>query len=746
MSSEKKNNHASDIDINSDIIFEYFYSDDSLTVSDVSQCVHRVVSIEARKKTLSETLDVYNHLRKYVDRKTETNIAGLAIRGETWAETRGNAKLLGHRAKLGAARTAIADKLLERAESKASSGKCCTCFHKIIVERYKRLWVAKLSLFEEDHSPYKQIVLASLPIVGSLFLVSLYTTVDTIIVSRHHGTREIASILNFLPFEQILTLSPMQALGTATASQISVAMGAKNFSDVEMIFSVFFVIGCCIAVLVPLIFAPILPLFLPHLGVIKEYVSDVLRYGYISLGFMPLCNLLGPAMVPILRCENKAVLVMLRQILGVVLNIILDLVFITALHFGNSGAAIATVISMSITGAWISSHFFVCKRAMANTEKKKRTRFIIFNPVYIRCAKKQFHLACRLIGLSASSYIQFFLLNFGALLSLILHKYWMPDDIAHVRQVGVSIAARTTLIFSNPISGIQNGILPVLGYNVGQGSPRRIYEVSKAGLVILLIATTTQFALFQLLAPYVIRIYNLEEAYFTAGVRALRLINAVVPMLSFSTLALVLFQVQKKQYHALALQMAKVAAQVFWQLVIPYAQKDSKELVAGVPFSDGVAGAIGLGIIIAEFRRMKQKVKEEVDAEFSCERALRTFDLSKDGSQFDADQVTLIYRAKSGSKVYLSSTCTHKTTLSTEMTEVSSTVALPIDNDSTLKSNLSDQLTISNLNGLYCTSPLAIVRTYNKDIDIELSSDISELNGENLPYYYMPSPPGAEEK
>ena len=725
---------------------EYLYDNESPIISSVDWCARRIVKVEARKKMLSETLDVYDHLRKFVNRKAETSIAGIAVRGETWAKTRRNARLIGYRARLGALRVEVTDRLLERAESKASSGKCCTCCHRMIAERYKRLWMAKLSLFEEEHSPYKQIVLASLPIVSSLFLISLYTTIDTIIVSRYYGTREIASILNFLPFEQILTLSPMQALGTAAASQISVAIGAKKFSDVEMIFSIFFIMGCCVAVLVPLIFVPILPLSLPNFGVIKQYVNDVLRYGYISVSFMPLCNLLGPAMVPILRCENKAVLVMLRQIIGVVLNILLDLVFITGLKLGNSGAAIATVISMFITGAWISSHFFICKRAKRVDVQQKRTRFIIFNPMHIRCGRKQFYLACRLLGLSVSSYIQFFLLSFGALLSLILHKYWMPDSIAHVRQVGVSIAARTTLIFSNPISGIQNGILPVLGYHVGQGSPQRIYEVSKAGLVILLIATTMQLILFQLLAPILIRIYNLDDAYFTAGVRALRIINSMVPMLSFSTLALVLFQVQKKQYHALALQMLKVGAQVFWQLVVPYIQKDSKELVAGVPFSDAVAGVVGLGIIIVKFRHMKRKVKQKLDAEFTNERILRTFDLSRDKPKHHADQITLIYRKKGSLREGRPLTYINRSSQSIEMTEVSSAMALPIDGDGTLERCVSEPLVDSTLNGLCYASSLTVPQSCSKDIEIEFSSDISELNGENLPCYYLTSFQSANKK
>ncbi|EFO62373.1 Na+ driven multidrug efflux pump [Giardia lamblia P15] len=618
----------------------------------------------------------------------------------------------------------------------------------MILEKYKRLWTAKLSLFEEDHSPYRQILLASLPIVGSLFLVSFYTIVDTVIISRYNGTREIASVLNFLPFEQILTLSPMQALGTATASQISVAIGAKSFPDAEMIFSVFFVVGCCIAVLVPLVCVPVLPLVLPSLGVIREYVSDVLRYGYIAMTCMPLCNLLGPAMVPILRCENKAGLVMLRQILGVVLNIILDLIFITALHLGNSGAAIATAISMFVTGAWISSHFFICKQAKLKAVQENRTRFIIFNPARVRCSKKQLSLVYRLLGLTVSSYIQFFLLNFCALLSLFLHKYWMPDAVAHVRQVGVSIAARTTLIFSNPISGLQNGILPVLGYTVGQKSPRRIYEVSKAGLVILLIATSAQLILFQLLAPFIIRIYNLDDAYYIAGVRALRILNAMVPMLSFSTLALVLFQVQKKQYHALGLQMAKVGAQVLWQLVVPYIQKDSKELVVGVPFSDVVTGIIGLGIVIVEFRRMRQRIKQELDAEFTHARILRTFDLSKDVPKSDTGQITLIYQRNGDSKRNRKSLAyTDRASQSIEMVEVSSTVALPIDSDNTFRpASWPDLVTASNVCSLCCASPLTIHQSHDKDIDIELSSDISELNGETLPCYYAPSPQRTSKK
>lgn len=744
----KKNSQPISINTSLNSVSEYLYNDDSPVIADADWCAHRIVKVEGRTRTFLETLDVYSHLQKVVDRRVKANIAGIAVRGGTWADTRRNAWLLGPKARLAALRVEATDKLLERAESRASSRRCCTCFHRMILERYKRLWTAKLSLFEEDHSPYRQILLASLPIMGSLFLVSFYTIVDTIIISRHNGTREIASVLNFLPFEQILTLSPMQALGTATASQISVAIGAKNFPDAEMIFSIFFVVGCCIAVLIPLVCVPILPLVLPSLGVIQEYVRDVLRYGYIAMACMPLCNFLGPAMVPILRCENKAGLVMLRQILGVVLNIILDLIFITALHLGNSGAAIATAISMLITGAWISSHFFICKQAKLKAEQENRTRFIIFNPVHIRCAKKQLSLVCRILGLTVSSYIQFFLLSFGTLLSLFLHKYWMPDAVAHVRQVGVSIAARTTLILSNPISGLQNGILPVLGYTVGQKSPRRIYEVSKAGLVILLIATSAQLILFQLLAPFVIRIYNLDSAYYTAGVRALRILNAMVPMLSFSTLALVLFQVQKKQYHALGLQMVKVGMQVLWQLVVPYIQKDSKELVAGVPFSDAVTGVIGLGIIIVEFRRMKQRAKQELDAKFAHTRILRTFDLSKDVPQSDTGQMTMIYRENSGLKKRCKPLAyVDRRSQSIEMVKVSSTTALPIDDDGAFRPpSWPDLVTASNPCNLCCVSPLTMHQSRGKDIDIELSSDISELNGENLPCYYVSSPQRANKK
>ena len=96
---------------------EYLYGDESPIISSVDWCARRIVKVEARKKMLSETLDVYDHLRKFVNRKAETSIAGIAVRGETWAKTRINARLIGYRARLGALRVEVTDRLLERAES-----------------------------------------------------------------------------------------------------------------------------------------------------------------------------------------------------------------------------------------------------------------------------------------------------------------------------------------------------------------------------------------------------------------------------------------------------------------------------------------------------------------------------------------------------------------------------------------------------------------------------------------------------
>lgn len=59
---------------------EYLYNDDSPVIADADWCAHRIVKVEGRTRTFLETLDVYSHLQKVVDRRVKANIAGIAVR------------------------------------------------------------------------------------------------------------------------------------------------------------------------------------------------------------------------------------------------------------------------------------------------------------------------------------------------------------------------------------------------------------------------------------------------------------------------------------------------------------------------------------------------------------------------------------------------------------------------------------------------------------------------------------------
>lgn len=548
-----------------------------------------------------------------------------------------------------------------------------------------------MQFFDNKSSPYLQILTISFPTVLSQFVTALYTIIELTVVSQGSGTAQTSVSLNFAPFQSLFCTFPLQSLGTGTASQIAVAFGAGRVDDVQRLFTIFFITGVIIGIIIPIGIIPILPVFLPAAGIVEGHIESVLLYGTILLLFMPILTLFGPAMAPILRCENKAFMVMIRQLLGTLCNVVFILIFVLGLKLGSVGAAVSSVLSMLISSTWICSYFFplpsCCARTpisccncydwreeqevhiddtfsierewleaekkarrghrtekrhtedlnnlaflayqqkmlgTATTQDNKRVQYspIRFRRKYLGCTRGNARQALELIRLSVPTYLQLVVLNIAAVFSLILHKHFAPPGQSHIRQIGVSSAARLTTIISAPISGLTVGILPVLGYHYGKKNYIRLYDTAIAAFVILFCATLAQFLIFESFPSFIVSILKLEEAYSAGSVRAMRILNAMAFMNSFVILYNLILQVQNRNLATVILQLCRCGLQIAWQFGTALGLHDSRIIVAAVPFADGVTGVVSIFGLIRAFKKLKVLADEERAYERTIRRLL----------------------------------------------------------------------------------------------------------------------------
>lgn len=226
--------------------------------------------------------------------------------------------------------------------------------------------------FEKMKPPFKQMLLVSYPIIILHFIISSYFFINMTILARTDGLPAVGGLLNALPLDNLLCVQLVQGLSVGASTMISQLLGKNDILGTERVFSVFCLMAIIASGLIPVIFLPGLKKMLPFMGVVNEYLEFALHYNYVSFAFMPLASFLSTGMVPILRCENKVLMALFKQLLGTSLNLIFDLIFIVGARLSTYGAAIATVISQTVTGLWITSYFFqnrCVKRKRAKSTK-----------------------------------------------------------------------------------------------------------------------------------------------------------------------------------------------------------------------------------------------------------------------------------------------------------------------------------------------------------------------------------------
>lgn len=307
----------------------------------------------------------------------------------------------------------------------------------------------------ETGSIPKLLAQLAIPAVVAQIINLLYNIVDRIYIGHIPGigAAALTGVGLFAPILMLLNAFAM-LVGSGGAPRAAIAMGKKDHDTAEKIVGNCFTLLTGLAVILTILFYISAPTLLKLFGASNATMSYATAYARIYiLGSFFVLIVLG--MNPFITTQGFAKISMMTTVIGAVINIILDPVFIFVLGMGVKGAALATVLSQAVGAIWILC-FLTGKKTILRLKKKNmRLKVRVFGP-------------CLALGIST-----FVMLSTESLLSISftnsLSRY--GGDVA----VGaMTIITSINQLVAMPVQGICQGGQPIISYNYGADKPERV--------------------------------------------------------------------------------------------------------------------------------------------------------------------------------------------------------------------------------------------------------------------------------
>lgn len=354
-------------------------------------------------------------------------------------------------------------------------------------------------LFEKTPVPKAYIKLA-LPVVLSMVVSLVYNMVDAYFIALTGVQELVAGVSLVVPiFTLMVAFGDIFGLGGSSA--ISRLFGEKREEEAKRVsaFCIWAVVifGACVTIILLLFRGQILGI-LGADEVTRQYASAY--YTWIVAGAVFIIFGLVPS--NILRTEGLATEAMVGSVLGSVVNIILDPVFIFALKQGAAGAAIATVLGNVIADIYyIYAIIKKAKRLSASFSKAKISGNMIRNILAIGITASITNLMQSFMVMMTNH----FLLGYGT------------DKIA-----AMGIALKVNMITALILVGFAFGGQTLIGYNFGSGNRKRLKEILKFAYVFEVGLGLIFTIIMCVLAPTIIKIFMKDPDIITNGAIMLR--------------------------------------------------------------------------------------------------------------------------------------------------------------------------------------------------------------------------------
>ena len=435
----------------------------------------------------------------------------------------------------------------------------------------------------------KLLLQYAMPAIVAMTAASLYNIVDSIFIGQGVGPLAISGLAITFPFMNLSTAFGA-AVGVGASTFISMKLGQKDYKTAESILgntvTLNLIIGIAFSVVCLLFLDPILKFFgaseatLPYA---RDYMVIILVGNVFSHMYF--------GMNAVLRAAGKPRQAMYATIVTVVMNTMLDYVFIMLFGWGIQGAAYATVLAQVMALIWQLRIF------------SNRQELLHFERGIYRLRSE---LVRNIIGVGISP----FAMNVCACVVVIfinqqLVRYGSDLDVG-----AYGIANKVSFVFLMIVLGINQGMQPIVGYNYGSQQLYRMIRVVKLSIMSATLVVIIGWLIAMFMPYYCARLFTKDPTLIQLGMKAIRISMVLFPLIGSQMVITFFFQSIGKVRVSIFLSLSRQLIFLLPALAVFPLFRGVDGVWYAMPFADGFAASIAAVIMLFNVKKFKKQHKE----------------------------------------------------------------------------------------------------------------------------------------
>ena len=433
----------------------------------------------------------------------------------------------------------------------------------------------------------KLLMQYAIPALIAMTASSLYNITDSIFIGHGVGALAISGLALTFPLMN-LAAAFGSLVGVGASTLMSVRLGQKDYDTANKILGNVFILniilGLAYTVVVLSFLDPILYFFgasdatLPYA---HQYMVVILLGNVVTHMFLGLNALL--------RSTGRPQKAMYTTLCSVLINVVLNPLFIFVFKWGIQGSAFATVISQIVMLVWQINIF----------SNKKH---------FIHLKKGTFRLQRKIVVDSMAIGLSPFLMNAASCVIVVLINQGLIHYGGDLAVGAYGIVNRVVFLFVMIVMGINQGMQPIAGYNYGAGHYERVTEVLKKTLLLATGVMITGFLIGELSPHTVASVFTTDKTLINMASEGLRIVLVFFPIVGLPMVTANFFQSIGMAGKAIFLSLTRQLIFLLPCLLILPMIFGLKGVWYSMPAADLASSAISTFMLVSQFRKFRVKL------------------------------------------------------------------------------------------------------------------------------------------
>ncbi len=455
------------------------------------------------------------------------------------------------------------------------------------------------NITQKEHNPLgyapigKLLMQFALPSVVAMVINAIYNIVDQIFIGQGVGYLGNAATTIAFPIVTII-LAVSTLLGAGGSAFAAIKLGEHNEGQAEDTLGCASVTGLLAGILIAVLGLVFLNPLIKLFGASENTIEYARQYTSIILIAAPF-NVLGVILSNFARTDGNPLLSMYSMLIGALLNVALDPLFIFIFRLGVAGAAYATAISQMVSAAVLIYYFFF-KSTMRLHRRNLRISGSIFKSIAV-------------LGISSCA-LQLASTALNIILNNVLVYYGDRDPVGgDIALSAMGIVLKISMIVISVCIGIGIGSQPILGFNRGAKQIDRVRKTYICALVIATSVTIIGWALCETIPDTILLLFGKENPVFTEfAVRSMRIYLGGIFAAGMQIATTSYYQATGQPLKANIMSLLRqILLLIPLLLILPKFMGLNGVLYAGL-FADLATGCIVAFFVVSELRKLKKQI------------------------------------------------------------------------------------------------------------------------------------------